>query len=483
MSKKGIVALGSYIPQLRLSRQSIAEANAWANPNLSARALGSRAVCSHDEDSLTMAVAAARAAIKYPSSPRAPDRLVFASTTLPFADRQNSTLIGEALGLPETLQTSDATGSMRAATSALISALNQDGNTLLIAADNRKAQPASLQELSYGAGSGALITGEDNVLAYLVGSHSTSIDLTDHYRLSTESYDYALEERWIKEEGYLKIIPEAIEALLEKTSQHGSAIDHLVIAGPDARSAQAIAKRCNISPDALADTLANNCGDTGAAHPLLMLNHALENAEPNQQIVLVGFGQGCDAILLQTTENINSLKQKKPLQTLLSGGREDNNYLRYLSFSGQIKLDWGMRSERDSRTAHSAFYRHRKTVSSFIGGRCPHCDTPQFPKKPMCVNPDCRIPTDMSDEHFKDKDASVKSFTEDWLALSTKPPFMYGNVKFAGGGIVMMEFTDFEPGELSVGTTLSMQFRIKVEDQKRGYKSYFWKASPRPIVT
>jgi hydroxymethylglutaryl-CoA synthase len=477
MSKNGIVAVGAYIPQLRLSRRTIAAANAWANPGLSARAKGHKSICSHDEDSLTMAVAASRAAIK--SAPHfLPDRLMFASTTLPFVDRQNSTLLGEALALPETLQSIDLTGSLRAATSALLSALNQEGNTLLVGADNRKALPGTAQELRYGAGASAILIGQENAIAHLVDSHSLSIDLTDHYRLSSEDFDYQLEERWIREEGFLKIIPKAILAVLKKSSVNAASIKHLIIDGADARTAKSIAKQCNIAPESLVDDLSEQCGNTGTAHPLLLLNHALENALPDEHILVTSFGQGCDAILFKTTGKIATMSKQKPLRILLNSGREDSNYPRYLSFNGLLKMEWGMRAERDNRTAHSAFYRHRKTVSGFIGGRCKVCQTPQFPKKPMCVNPQCRVAGDMDDEHFKDKPAKVKSFTEDWLALSTNPPFKYGAVQFEGGGIVMMEFCDFEIGALSVGTPVSMQFRIKMEDTKRGYKSYFWKAAP-----
>mgnify|MGYP001132421053 CR=1 FL=1 len=55
----GITAYGGYVPRLRLSRQAVAQANAWYVPQF-ARAKGTRAYANWDEDSLTMAVAAAR---------------------------------------------------------------------------------------------------------------------------------------------------------------------------------------------------------------------------------------------------------------------------------------------------------------------------------------------------------------------------------------------------------------------------------------
>src|SRR5690606_24517202 len=55
----GITAYGGYVPRLRLSRQAAAQANAWYAPNFAGRK-GSRAFANWDEDSITLAVAAAR---------------------------------------------------------------------------------------------------------------------------------------------------------------------------------------------------------------------------------------------------------------------------------------------------------------------------------------------------------------------------------------------------------------------------------------
>ena len=56
----GIHAFGGYVPRLRLQRRTIAEANAWFNPALEALGRGERAIAGWDEDSITMAVEAAR---------------------------------------------------------------------------------------------------------------------------------------------------------------------------------------------------------------------------------------------------------------------------------------------------------------------------------------------------------------------------------------------------------------------------------------
>ena len=54
----------------------------------------------------------------------------------------------------------------------------------------------------------------------------------------------------------------------------------------------------------ITDGLDDGCGYSGAAHPLLLLASALESARPGQKILVVGFGQGAEAILLETTPAI-----------------------------------------------------------------------------------------------------------------------------------------------------------------------------------
>jgi len=79
---------------------------------------------------------------------------------------------------------------------------------------------------------------------------------------------------------------------------------------------------------------------------------------------------------------------------------------------------------------------------------------------------------------LSDVKGRVKSFTEDWLAYSPNPPLQYGNVEIEGGGNILMEFTDCEPGTLAIGMPVEMRFRIKDVDARRSFTRYFWKPTP-----
>ncbi|OCC25733.1 3-oxoacyl-ACP synthase [Croceicoccus estronivorus] len=477
MTNTGITSIAGYLPRLRVARRVIADANKWANPALAAMAKGHRTSCTPDEDSLTMAVEASRSCLAAGSG-AAPAVVQFASTTAPFADRANAVLLSEALTLPAQIRCADFGGFLGAGMTALIDALSSGQPTLTVAADRRSAKPASALEMTLGHGAAAVATGTQGLIAQLVATHATATDFVDHYRAAGAEIDYSLEERWVRDEGQMKILPSAILALLEQAGCTPGDIDHVVLSGIGQAAARNIAKVCGIAPERLVDPLDAGCGNTGTAHGLLMLSHALEQASPGKKILVANFAQGTQCILLETTDAIADWAAANPVAAQLENGCEDGNYTRFLAFNDQLEIDWGIRAERDNRTALSAFNRHRKTITGFIGGKCTACGTRQFPKGPACVNPDCRSFGTLEDEPFRDKIGRVKSFTEDWLAISPNPPLMYGNVAFDDGGVIMMEFTDFEPGELAVGTPVRFVFRIKDKDPKRRFHRYFWKAAP-----
>ena len=479
MQGKGIVAFGAYVPQLRLARQAVAHANAWFNGGLRGLAKGERSMCNWDEDSLTMAVEAARDCLTGIDRARICD-VILASTTLPFADRQNAGILATALSLPEEISASDRGGSQRAATTALLDAMksqpaNADALMLLVASEKRRAKTAGSQELLFGDCAAAVLLGDSNPIARLVASHQISLDFADHYRGENEAFDYTWEERWVRDEGYRRIVPRALAGLFEKAGIAPDAVDRFIMPGA---VAQDMAERAGIRAEAVSDSLSGVMGDGGTAQPLIMLVHALERAKPGETIVVVGFGQGSDAILLQVTDAIAALPPRRAVSGSLARRRPETNYQRYLAFNGLVNVDRGPRAELDKQTAVSALYRNRKTILGFVGGKCRRCGTVQFPKSNVCVNPNCCAMRSQDDHPLADANAHVQSWTADNLTYSPDPPQHFGMIVFEDGGRLMADITDVGKGEIDVGTPVRMMFRVKDYDERRGFRRYFWKAVP-----
>jgi len=137
-----------------------------------------------------------------------------------------------------------------------------------------------------------------------------------------------------------------------------------------------------------------------------------------------------------------------------------------------------MRSEMDRQTQLSMLYRNRDMLTALLGGRCTKCGTRQFPKSHICVNPNCGALDTQEDAPFANTAASIVTWSADWLTYTPDPPAHYGMVQFDGGGRMMADFTDVDPGSFDVGTKMRMVFRVREYDKQRGFRKYFWKATP-----
>jgi 3-hydroxy-3-methylglutaryl CoA synthase len=476
----GILSFGAYLPRARLQRAVVAAANAWFAPGLKGLAKGERAICNWDEDTITMGVEAARDCLGERDRSGL-NRLVLASSSLPFDDRLNAGVVANALMLPSALRGLDFTGSQRAGSSALMEALEGGGAmgpTLVVAADARKAKAASTQELSYGDGAAALLVGLGEPLATLVAAHSETVDFVHQYRMHDRAHDYAWEERWVRDEGYFKIVPRAIDAVLKKAGVEAGAVTHFCLPGTLSRIQAAVAKRCNLPDGSVRDALAAVCGDTGVAHALLMLAAALEDAKAGDLILVAAFGEGCDALLLRVTDAIAAAQPRCGVKGALAQRREDGNYLRYLSFNGLLDMERGMRAEPDKATPLTVLYRNRDMIHGLVGGKCRACGTVQYPRQRYCVNPECNALDSQDDYPFAERSGSVMSYTADSLTYTPDPPTWFGMVAFDGGGRMLMDFTEIEAGKMDVGLPVRMVFRIKDQDPLRGFQRYFWKATP-----
>ncbi len=477
----GITAFGAYVPRLRLNRQAVYDANKWFAPGLRGQAKGERSMANWDEDSLTMAVEAARDCLNG-TDPKSLRNLYFASTTHPFKDRQNAGVIATALTVEQGLMAADIGGSQKAGTSALIAGFNAAGSgapTMVTAADKRLTRVASATELQYGDGAAALMLGRDKVIARLIGTRSVSMDFVDHFRGEDSDFDYGWEERWIRDEGYAKIVPPAIKEALAAFGLKGADITHFIMPSLMGAVPRQMAKMAGIAETAVRDLLNANLGDTGTAHALVMLVDALENAKPGEKILVVAFGQGVDIIALEVTDEIGKLGKRLGLSGWMARRKEEKNYMKFLAFNDMLPIEKGMRAEFDKKTAMSVLWRKRDMIYGLVGGKCRVCGTVQFPKSQVCVNPNCHAMDSQDDYPMAGLEAAIMSFTADALTYSPDPPAYYGMITFPEGGRFMADFTDCDKEYVKVGAKMRMTFRIRDNDTMRGgFKRYFWKAAP-----
>lgn len=477
----GITGYGGYVPRLRLARQAVGQANAWYAPQF-ARRQGTRAMANWDEDSITMAVAAARDCLGPHEDRRRIRGLYLASDTLPFAERLNAGVVAGALTLSDDVDAVDLGGSQRAALSAVTQAVARvqagGGEALVLAADNRKTRAGSQQELEYGDAAAALSIGGQNVIAEFLGSGTLSVDFVDHFRGAGEDIDYQWEERWVRDEGISKLVPKAIESALTHAKVKPGQVDHFIFPSTFAKMDAQLAKACGIRPEGVVDALLENVGDSGLPHGLLLLSHVLERARPGQVIVVAQFGSGAQALVFRVTDAIGSFKPARGVSEWVARGVEERNYTKFLSFKGQLSLERGMRGEQDKKTALSTAWRHRSALLGLVAGKCEVTGSVHFPPSRLSYDQGKPLQDTQKPHKLADRVAKVLSWSAEYLSYHPAPPHHYGQVDFEGGGRILMDFTDLDVGEVDSGTSMEMVFRIKDVDERRGFTRYFWKAMP-----
>jgi hydroxymethylglutaryl-CoA synthase len=478
----GISSFGGYVPRYRLNRMIVFGSMGWLNPVIITNARGEKAVANFDEDSITMAVAAGMDCLKGIDRD-AIDAVYFATTTAPYKERQNANIVAGALGAKEEIRSADFGASLKSGTSALLSALefaaaNPGSKAVACAADCRLGKMASTQEMVFGDGGGALMVGDSDVIAEYKGCFSVSHDFVDHVRGTNTRYDRMWEERWIRDVGYGSFIPQAINGLCEKYSLDPASFDKIVYPCYYGGARKKINGMLQAEGEKVQDDLQGTVGDTGAAHPLLMMAGALETAQPGQKILLVSYGSGCDAMWFEVTDAISKMQDGRGLSRWLARRADLDNYQKYLVWRGMAPPELGIRGETDKETRWTLVWRNHKQILGMWGGKCKACGAQQFPEGRMCANPDCGAVDQMEPVYLADKGCKIFTYTGDMLAASLNPPAAYGTISFSGGGRTVVDFTDCTVEDLAVGKDMDFSFRIKFYDSKRDITNYFWKAIP-----
>lgn len=478
----GICSYGGYVPRYRLNRGIIFGAMGWVNAANITNARGEKAVANFDEDSITMAVAAGIDALGGVDRSKV-GGVYFASSTLPYKERLNAGIITCALGLEDQVRAADFTGGLKAGTTALLSAIegveSRRVNSLLVAAaDCRLGKPASPQEMIFGDAAAALLVGSENVIAEFKDSYSVTYDFADHVRGPTAVFDMQWEDRWIRDLGIDRFIPEAVGGLLQKTGLKIGDFAKVIYPVHYSAARKKLAKVIGFAPEAEQTNLQMEVGESGVSHSLVMFAHALEEAKPGDRILVVSYGSGCDALCFEVTDAIRKVQDGRGVSAALANRAELDNYTKLLVWRNILPADFGKRSEEDHWSRFSALWRIRKLVLGLYGGKCTECGTPQIPAQDICVNPECGAIGTQEPYRFSDKLGHIMSFTGDNLAASADPPAIYGQVQFEGGGKFMFDFTDCRLDELSAGMPVTMSFRRKYFDEGREISGYFWKAVP-----
>jgi len=472
----GITSYGAYVPLYRLNRVEIGRA--WDIP----AAPGERAVANYDEDSLTMAVEAARDCVRGIDT-ESIDGLFLASTTSPYKDKQAAATIAMVLGMNRESLTMDFSGSLRCGTNALRAAVDavrsgSASSILVIASEMRLGHPAGANEISFGDGAAAVLIGSKAVIAEVEGSHSIYEELQDFWRSDRDLFVRSAEDRFIVDVGYNKVVPAAVTGALKKFNLTPKDFSTCVLYVPSQRQVGALVKRLGFDPKTQSkDTLFSSVGDAGSAMPMMSLVQALEEAAAGNRIMLVAYGNGCDVFSLKITNDIEEVKvkDKMGISRCLESKKMLSNYNRYLRWRELVTVQPPARPPIEYRLpGPQALWKENEKELRLRGTKCKKCGTPQYPPQRVCVN--CRAKDNFEYCSFLDKKAKVFSFCHDHLMATIDPPVTVAVLDFEGGGRMLTDMTDRDPAECKVGMSVEPTFRKLY--YVGGIYNYWWKCRP-----
>ena len=463
----GISAYGAYVPRYRLG----AETDGWD----SAR---QRSVANFDEDSVSMAVAAAIDCLNGREREEI-DGLLFATTTPPYAEKQCASIIATALDLRRDIFTADITDVLRAGTTALKSALDSVAagsakNVLVVASDNRQGAPKGEAERNSGDGAVAFIISEDAVIAEQAGSYTITENMMDTWRSAGDQFVRSWEDRFAIEEGLERIMGEAVSGFMEKEGVSVKDVAKLALYSPDARRHGQLARHLGFQPEQVQDPLFGRMGNTGAAFSLMLLAGALEDGSPGQLLLTVAYGDGSDVLGFRTTSKIGERGHGLGVSGFLDSGQVLDSYETYAKWRNVWLTDSSSRRPDPQSPSVTALWRESDQNIKFHGGVCNQCGYVQYPPQRVCV--ECQSRDDSTPIRLSDKLGTVFTYSLDYLAGTVDTPLAVVVVDFEPGGRVLCMMTDREVGEVQIGMPVQMSFRkLRVVN---GIHNYYWKAVP-----
>jgi uncharacterized OB-fold protein len=344
---------------------------------------------------------------------------------------------------------------------------------LIAAAEKHAVQPGNASLLSLGDGAAAVRTGPAGA-AEMIGHASITHDFVDRYASRDHPVPYYYEERFVRDTIVQRMIVPSVKAACEKAAIDPADIKHAAVAEPVGGCWAAASKELGCRAPNHCEAVSDQAGDLGAAHALFGLALAFVSAGPGDIVLVVGLGGGADAILFRVDGNVSGAED---VARALGEGALLTSISRFLSLTGSIDLDWGMRSEFAQKAQATVLERVGRDMIGFIGGR-DSLGNVQFPKSAIPVNPDLGSPEVLEDVPLAGEVARIVSITADRLNFTPDPPFDFGLVQFDNGARVMMEMTDRPEGGFAVGQDVRMRLRIKSLNRALGFRTYFWKATP-----
>jgi hydroxymethylglutaryl-CoA synthase len=341
----GLWGHGAYVPRFRLRTEDIVDV--W-RPRSGARPpVTQKSVLSHDEDTITMAIEAARTALRRSGlAATALGGLWVGTESKPYAVKPSATLVAAALGASRQLVAADVEFACKAGSIAMQQAVAGVGSGMMEAAlaigvDAAQARPGDVLEYTAGCGASAMILGPaDGAIALVEESLSYVTNTPDFYRRKEASYPQH-GGRFTEEPGYFHHTLSASRAMLETAGLKPSDFDYAVFHQPIPKLVERAAKILGFTQAQIAQSMCvYNMGNAYAGSSMLGLASVLDVAAPGARIFYCSYGSGAgsDAFVFRVTDRIVERRDAATVERYLARAEYLRGYGQYLRLSGAIRM-------------------------------------------------------------------------------------------------------------------------------------------------
>ena len=345
----GIVGYGVHIPRYRIKVEEIAKV--WNEDSESIKKglnIVEKSVPSIDEDAATIAVEAARRAIKHSGiSPKEIGAIYVGSESHPYAVKPTSTIVSQAINAGNRLTAADLEFACKAGTAGIQMCAGLVDSKMInygmaIGSDTSQGRPGDALEYTASAGGGAFIIGnkKEEYIAEILKTTSYTSDTPDFWRREGASFP-SHGGRFTGEPAYFKHITNATKQLFEITGFKPSDFTYAVFHQPNGKFPINVSKILGFEEKQIKDGLLTPLiGNTYSGASMLGLAAVLDVAKPGEKILLTSFGSGAgsDSFAIEVNEKILEKRERSELvMSIINDRKIYIDYSIYLKNRGGIK--------------------------------------------------------------------------------------------------------------------------------------------------
>ncbi len=348
----GIVGYGASLPRYRIKVEEIAKV--WGADAASYRrglSVEEKTVPAPDQDAITLAAEAARAAVARAGiEPRRIGAVYVGSESHPYAVKPSGTVVAEFLGATPEVHCADFEFACKAGSEAMYVCLNHVKSgamdyALAIGADTSQGAPGDALEYTASAGAAAFIMGRDNLVAECEHTYAFMTDTPDFWRREHQYYPRH-GGRFTGEPAYFRHVLGAARGIMELSGLKPSDFAQAVFHQPNGKFPTRAGKQLGFSREQLeGGLLCPVIGNTYSGSSPLGLTGALDRARPGERILMVSYGSGAgsDAFVWRVTDRIEAVRTVAPgTWELVKKDRIYLDYATYAKFRRKIrKLEAG----------------------------------------------------------------------------------------------------------------------------------------------